>query len=97
MANDQKEKTEAKAKRPTSQKREIQNEKRRVENKAFRSRVRTSLKAFLEAVKSGNKQNQMSAYSEISSLVDKGVNKGVFKKNKAGRVKARLSARIQAK
>lgn len=96
MANDQKEKEVKKVKRLTPLKRQDQNEKRRVQNKALRSRLRTTVKAFLDCLKTGTKEQQMACYSEVSSLVDKGVNKGVFKQNKASRVKARLSVRLQA-
>ncbi len=92
---EKKDKETAAQKRPTPQKRQLQNEKRRDANKALRSRLRTSVKAFLTSVKSGNKAEQMKCFSEVSSIVDKGVNKGAFKKNKASRVKARLSARLQ--
>lgn len=90
------EKENKKVKRPTSQKREEQNERKRQANKAIRSRLRTSAKAFLASLKTADKQKIMASFAEISSLVDKGVNKGVFKLNKASRVKARLSARLQA-
>lgn len=93
---EEKDKENKKVKRPTSQKREMQNERKRQENKAIRSRLRTTVKAFLESVKAADKQKQKACYAEISSLVDKGVNKGVFKLNKASRVKARLAARLQA-
>jgi small subunit ribosomal protein S20 len=96
MANETQEKETKKAKRPTSQKRQLQNERCRLQNRAVRSRLKTSLKSFLDSVKQGDKQKQMASFSEISSLVDKGVNKGVFTKNKASRVKARLSLRIKA-
>ncbi len=96
MAADQKEKETKKVKRLTPQKRQDQNDKRRVQNKAMRSRFRSSVKAFLDSLKSGDKASQMTCFSEVSSLVDKGVNKGLYKKNKASRVKARLTARLQA-
>ncbi len=95
MAGESKEKEVKKVKRPTAQKRQLQNDKRRVQNKADRSRFRNTVKAFFESLKSGNKEAQMNCFSEVSSLVDKGVNKGIFKKNKASRVKARLTARLQ--
>lgn len=85
-----------KTKRPTPQKRQDQNEKRRVQNKALRTRFRSTLKGFLDALKGGNKEKLLASFSEVSSLVDKGVNKGVFKKNKAARVKSRLTARLQS-
>lgn len=96
MANEQKEKEVKKVKRLTPLKRQDQNDKRRVQNKALRSRLRSTVKAFLDSLKSGTKEQQMTCFSQVSSLVDKGVNKGVFKKNKASRVKARLTARLQA-
>ncbi len=91
-----KEKEVKKVKRLTPQKRQDQSEKNREQNKAMRSRFRTSVKAFLESLKSGDKVQQMARFSEVSSIVDKGVNKGIYKKNKASRVKARLTARLQA-
>jgi small subunit ribosomal protein S20 len=98
MANEKKGKEEAKkVKRPTCQKREEQNVEKRLRNKAFRSRVRTALKGFLESVKQGNAQESTVRLSEVASLVDKGVNKGVFTRNKANRVKARLAAKLQVK
>ena len=96
MANEPKEKEVKKVKRLTPLKRQDQNDKRRVQNKALRSRLRSTVKAFLDSLKKGTKEEQMACFSEVSSLVDKGANKGVFKKNKASRVKARLTARLQA-
>ena len=90
-------KEEKKVKRPSCQKREMQNEEKRMRRKAFRSRVRTSLKGFLESLKQNDEQNRRLQFSEVTSLVDKGVNKGIFTRNKASRVKARLAARLQTK
>ncbi len=96
MANDKKKEETKKVKRPTCQKREEQNVEKRIRNKAFRSRVRTAAKGFLQSTKNNDKKKQLAAMSEVASLVDKGVNKGVFTKNKASRIKARMAAKVAA-
>ena len=69
----------------------IQNEKKRVSNKAFKSRVLTSIRS-LEKVTAEKDQAKISAaLTTLYSLVDKGVKKGLYKKNKAARMKSRLS------
>ena len=95
MANEKKEEKK-KVKKPTCQKREEQNNEKRLRNKAFRSRIKTALKGFLQSIKQPDVKVRMAQFSEVASLVDKGVNKGVFTKNKASRVKQRLAARLAA-
>lgn len=83
---------------PSAQKRDQQNEKRRLRNKAFRSSVRTAVRSFEETVAKGNDQDLISkCLNEVYSLMDKGVKKGVYKQNKASRTKSRLAARAFAK
>ena len=89
-------KEEKKVKKATALKRQEQSEKKRIQNKAFRSKVRSSLKGFITSLSQKDGQKQMAAFSEVSSLLDKGVNKGIFKMNKASRLKARMSIRLQA-
>lgn len=94
MAKDKK--VEKKTKIPNSIKRFKQSEKRRLLNKVFKSRVRTTIKAF-EAVLSGQDAAAKSErLNEIYSLMDQGVKKGVYKVNKASRTKARMAARVAA-
>ena len=85
---------EKKQKRATCKKRHLQDERKRVQNKAHRSKLKTAYKAFLASLKGDDAKKRMDAYGSLSSLLDKGVNKGVFKKNKASRLKARMSARL---
>ena len=89
-------KEEKKVKKATALKRQEQSERKRIQNKAFRSKVRTAFKGFLSSVNEKDAKKQMVSFAEVSSLLDKGVNKGIFKKNKASRLKARMSVRIQA-
>ena len=83
-----------KIKRPSALKRDLQNEKRRVRNKTFRSRVRTAMKQFEEILKKGESDMSKQSLSDLYSLMDKGVKHGVFTVNKASRTKARLAARL---
>jgi len=86
-----------KKKRPTAKKRDIQNEKRRIINKAFKSEMRTAIRNFQEALKKDDlelvKNNLNSAYS----LLDKAVKRGQLKRNAVSRTKSRLAARAATK
>lgn len=81
-----------KKKMPTALKRDKQNEKRRIRNKAIKSRIRTSMKSLITAIDS--KEGVAEKLSNLYSLMDKGVKKGIVKKNKANRIKSRY--RIKA-
>jgi small subunit ribosomal protein S20 len=87
----------AKVKRPTPLKRDIQNEKRRLRNKAFKSSVRTAMRHFDEALPKGDKALVKQHLDAVYSLMDKGVKSGVYKLNKASRTKSRLAARAAVK
>ena len=90
MADDKKKK--AKTKTPTAVKREVQNEKRKLLNKAFRSKVATVIKAL-----SSPGSDLAPKLSAVYSMMDKGVKKGVFTQNKASRFKSRITRRFTAK
>lgn len=93
-----KEQAEKKAvKRPQAQKRDDQANKRRVQNKAFKSMIRTSIRKFDDFLTKGDNTSAQSSLKEIYSLMDKGVKKGVLKLNTASRTKSRLTARVAAK
>lgn len=90
MAEETKEKK--KEKRPSAQKRDLQSEKRRLINRDFKSQVRTAIRALEEGLPKKDAALTKKHLSEIYSLMDKGVKKGIFKANKANRSKARLAA-----
>ena len=97
MAEEAKEKEAAKkTKRPSAQKREMQDKKRRLVNRAFRAECRSAIRHLREGIQAGNKEQQKAALSNVYSLLDKGVKKSIFKKNKANRLKARLTAFVRA-
>lgn len=90
-------KEKAKVRQPSALKRDIQSEKSRLRNKAFKSSVRTAIRQFDESLPKGDDKAIKENLNAVYSLMDKGVKKGVFKLNKASRTKARLAARAVAK
>jgi len=85
-----------KVKRPTPLKRDLQSEKRRLINKAFRSEARTTIRGLEEAIAKKDADQAKERLNAVFSIMDKGVKKGIFKVNTAGRTKARLTARTAA-
>jgi len=81
---------------PSSKKRARQQDKRRQHNNSQRSMVRTYIKKVDSAVASGNYDNAQAAFLAAAPIVDKMVNKGVFPKNRAARIKSTLNARVKA-
>lgn len=92
-----KEADKQKKKVPTAEKRMKQNVKRRTDNKAFKSSVRTAIRRFDDAHVKGETSGLQESLNVIFSLMDKGVKRGVYKKNKAARTKARYTAKLSAK
>lgn len=88
---------EKKVKRPTALKRDLQNEKKRLSNKIYKSRARTAIRSFEEAVVKGDGEQAQVKLSVVYGLLDKCVKIGVYKLNKASRTKSRLAARALAK
>jgi small subunit ribosomal protein S20 len=79
------------------------NERNRLQNRFYKSSVRTLIKRFfknLELYKVTqtveNKENVTKSLSSIYSLIDKGTKKKVFHKNAAARKKAKLAAYLKA-
>jgi small subunit ribosomal protein S20 len=85
-----------KTKLPTAKKRDLQNKKRRVANKAQRSRIRSEVRAFRAAVVSSDSPVAATDLDNLNSLLDKAAKKGLFKQNKASRMKSRLAAAAKA-
>lgn len=97
MAKQEAKKEVKKVKRPTALKRDLQNEKRRLSNKIYKSRVRTAIRSFDDAVAKGDHAVTTEKLNETYSILDKCVKTGVFTINKASRTKSRLAARAVAK
>jgi small subunit ribosomal protein S20 len=74
-------------------KRNRQNEKRRLRNKAVRSEMRSRTKAATTAAESGADDSAESLRMAMKRI-DKAARKGVIHKNQAARRKSRLSKQI---
>ena len=74
-------------------KRNRQNEKRRLRNRAVRSELRTREKA---AIAAAGGDGEAEALRQTIKRIDRAASKGVIHKNTAARKKSRLTARIKA-
>jgi small subunit ribosomal protein S20 len=77
-------------------KRARQTEKRTVVNRANKSRLRSALRAFREALASGDKKAAETKFRATASAIDKAIQKGAIHANTAARYKSRLSVRLNA-
>ncbi len=80
----------------SAEKRQRQNLKRRLRNRASRSGVRTAQRKFQLAVKKDNLEDAQKAFNEAERLIDRVARKGVFHKNTAARTKARMQKKLNA-
>ncbi len=78
-----------KKKLPTAQKRILQDQKKQLVNRMFKSRIRTAMRSFEESLKEKNAENLTKDLNSVYSLVDKAVKKNIYKVNKAKRIKSR--------
>ncbi len=81
------------ANHPSALKRMRQNEERRIRNMSFKSKVKTVVKRFLQASEAKSEDAEALLRS-ATSLLHRGVSKGIFHKNTASRTVARLSKRL---
>jgi small subunit ribosomal protein S20 len=77
-------------------KRARQTERKTAVNRNNKSRLRTAIRRFREALASGDKTNASTVYRQTVSALDKSVQKGVIHQNTASRYKSRLGARLEA-
>ena len=74
-------------------KRNLQNEKARLRNKAVRSELKTRVKSAVSSAEAGG-ENTVEALRLAQKRIDKAATKGVIHKNAASRQKSRLAKRI---
>ncbi len=84
-------------------KRILINERNRLQNRFYKSSVRTLIKMFLKDLETyktsqnlDDKVKAQTTLNSIYSLIDKGSKKNVFHKNMAARKKSKLAARLKA-
>jgi small subunit ribosomal protein S20 len=76
-------------------KRNRQNEKRRLRNKAVKSSLKTAVRSFREAAAAGDAEKAGVALRDASRKLDKAVSKGVIHKNQAANRKSAIAKRYQ--
>jgi small subunit ribosomal protein S20 len=77
-------------------KRMKQNEKRRIRNKAAKSKVFTYFKKMNSAIEEDKGEEEiMNAYKQWQKILDKTTGKGIIKKNTASRRKSKAIKRIR--
>lgn len=69
-----------------------QNERRRIRNKAARSRLRTAIKKVRLASKP---EEASAAFREAARLIDRAVSRGIMHRNRAARSKSRLAVHVR--
>ena len=84
------------ANHPSAIKRHRQSQKRKLVNQMNRHRLKTQLKKLRAAVTGGKQADAKAVLSETMGVIDRSVQKGVIKKNTAGRYKSRLTKRVNA-
>jgi len=75
-------------------KRVRQNEKHRLRNRADRTRLRTQIKKFRQAIDAQNADEAQKLLPDTISLIDVMVKKGVLHENTGSRYKSRLTRRL---
>jgi small subunit ribosomal protein S20 len=74
----------------SAEKRQRQNEKRRLRNKMEKSSIRSAAKKVLVAAQGKDKAAAEAALIEMSKKIDTAAGKGIVKKNAASRKKSRM-------
>ena len=84
------------ANHPSAVKRHRQSQKRRSNNQVNRHKLKTQLKKMRAAIATGKQADAKTALPATFGAIDRSVQKGVIKKNTAGRYKARLTKRVNS-
>jgi small subunit ribosomal protein S20 len=74
-------------------KRNRQNEKARVRNKAVKSSLRTAVRQFREAAEAGDQEKTTAALRSATTKLDKAASKGVIHKKQAANRKSAIAKR----
>lgn len=77
-------------------KRNKQNEKARLRNKAVKSSLKTAVRKFREAAEQGNVEEAAAAQRAAARQLDKAVSKGVIHKNQAANRKSAIAQQAAA-
>ena len=75
----------------SAKKRVIVTKTKTLQNKSFRSAVKTAVKKYEAALAEGNKELASKTYLDAVSMIDRAVVKGIIHKNNAARKKSQFT------
>ena len=75
----------------SAKKRVLVTETKTLQNKSFRSAMKTSIKKYEAALAEGNKELASETYLKACSMIDRAVSKGIIHKNNAARKKSKFT------
>ena len=75
-------------------KRNKQNEKRRLRNKAVKSSLKTAVRKFNETAATGETESAATLLRDAARALDKAVSKGVIHKNQAANRKSAIAKKL---
>lgn len=75
-------------------KRQRQNEKRQLQNRVVKTRMKTVTKKLAQAEKAGDPQAILNEFNRAKSAIDKAAKKGIIHPNTASRKKSRLAKSV---
>lgn len=73
-----------------------QNEKRRLRNQAWKTRIKTSVKKVEEAISKKEKEVVQNLLNEAIKIISKAASKGIIHKNAASRKISRLMKKVNS-
>jgi small subunit ribosomal protein S20 len=80
----------------SAEKRQRQNERLRLRNRAARTRMRGAIKSVRNALEAGDVRKAAESLPEAIRVIDVSVRKGVVHQNTAARTKSRLTRAVRA-
>lgn len=80
----------------TPAKRARRAEANRLRNKANKSRLKTAIKKYEQALQAGDVETAQQSLIAVTSLIDKNVSKGILHRNTAARRKSAMARRFNA-
>lgn len=78
----------------TPAKRARKAETNRLRNKAYKTRLKTSIKKYEQSLNQNDTQAAQENLLQVTSLIDKSISKGILHKNTAARKKSALSKKL---
>jgi small subunit ribosomal protein S20 len=79
----------------SAKKRNRQNLRNRERNRAVKSEIKSKIRKVLDAITSGDVAGAKEQFKGMAKATDRAAGKGTIHRNRAARIKSRLSARVK--